>query len=294
MGKYLNTSASAELVGQPAAQLNALGAGKIEMAWPHWSYAQQAYFGEPVWQGNPVDLRVVISGPGSALITVADGNSGIKNFEDLRGKKVQIIRPSGGDWMEDAFYYLLEAYGMTKKDMTLLNWTSFEDMMSAIDSGAADAGVSGTSPATLSPSFRERDTRRPLRFIHVPPEKWKYVVDKMGAQVKMADFPGGQLKLHPNPEPTLIQYMGIVARPDVPEEFIYKLMKTFFDEHNDEYLAVRNGIEVYNVKATLDTAAALPLHAGVVKYFKEKGLWNNQLDAQQQKLVSEFGKFRKK
>jgi TRAP transporter TAXI family solute receptor len=295
MSKYLNTSASAELVGAPAAQLSTLRAGKAEMAWPHMFAARQAYFGDPVWKGDPVDVRTVIAGPGSAFIIVADGGSGIKTFEDLRGKKVQVIQAAAGtQWMEVAFYYLLEAYGMTKNDLRLLNWTSFEDMMNAIDSGTADAGVSGTSPATLSPAYKERDTRRPLRWVHTSPDKLKYVVEKMGSQVKIENFPGGQLRLHPNPEPTLIQYQAVVARPDVPESFIYSFLKMVFDEHHDEYLALKGGIEVYNIPATIESAGSLPLHSGVVRYLKEKGLWNSQLEAQQGKLVSEFGRMRKK
>lgn len=292
MSKYLKTTASAELVGAPAAQLNTMAAGQAQMCWPQWATAQQAYLGDPAWKGDPVDMRIVVAGPGSAFITVADGNSGINNYSDLKGKKVQVIQP-GGTWTQDAFYYLLEAYGMNKTDVTALNWTSFADEMNALDSGAADAGVSGTSPVTLSASYKERDATKPLLWVHTDKDKLQYVVDKMGAQVSIEDFPAGQMKLQPNPEPTLVEYMGIVCSPDVPEDFIYQFMKMAFDEHNDEYLAIKGGIGVYNVQGTIASFGTIPLHDGVIKYLKEKGLWTSDLQAKQDQALANFGKLRK-
>ena len=96
-------------------------------------------------------------------------------------------------------------------------------------------------------------------------------------------------KMHPEGYQTLGTYMGVVATADLPESFIYSLFKMCFEEHHDEYLAIGRGIDIYNVEGTIGTGATVPLHAGVVKYLKEKGLWTDELEATQQKLLEEFG-----
>ena len=121
-------------------------------------------------------------------------------------------------------------------------------------------------------------------------KEMEYAIDKMGASVRIQSFPGGQFKLHPDPVPTLVAYMAIVARPDLPDSFVYSFVKMCFGDQNDEYLAIGRGISVYNLEDTINSAGSIPLHNGVIKYLKEIGKWTSDLEARNQRLIAAFGK----
>jgi len=289
IGKYLGVKCAPEAIGVPYAQLMAMRAGKAELAWPFARDARQAYLGEGDWAEEPLDIRSVIGAvKGSSFVAVTMADSGLVNFEDLLGKRVVCINP-GGDWWAVAFEDLLEAYGMTMDDITPMQWTGHGEMIAAIDSGAADVGLGGISPINLSPAYLEQEQKRPLRVINIDQDKLEYVANKMGPEVTVQKYPSGLWKLQPEGYLTLVTYMDIVAPASLPESFIYSLFKMCFEEHHDEYLAIGRGIDVYDVESTIKLGEVVPLHAGVIKYLKEKGLWTDELEATQQKVLKEFG-----
>jgi len=289
IGKYLDVKCAPEAVGVPYAQLMTMRAGQAELAWPFARDARQAYLGEGDWAEEPLDVRSVIGAvKGSTFVAVTIPDSGIVNFEDLRGKRVVCINP-GNDWWAIAFEDMLEANGMTMDDITPMQWTGHGEMIAAVDSVAADAGLGGISPINLSPAYMEQEQKRPLRVVNVDQDTLEYAANKMGPSVTIQNYPSGLWKLHPEGYPTLFTYMEIVAPSSLPESFIYSLFKMCFEEHHDEYLAIGRGIDTYDVESTIKLGEAVPLHAGVIKYLKEKGLWTDELDATQQKVLEEFG-----
>jgi TRAP transporter TAXI family solute receptor len=74
----------------------------------------------------------------------------------------------------------------------------------------------------------------------------------------------------------------VICRADVSEDVIYQVMKVIFD-HQDEL-----GTFHPEAKAFLENpleSTVIPYHPGVVKYFKEKGLWSANLENKQNKLL---------
>lgn len=288
INKYLNVTCAPEAAGVPHAQLMAMSRGKVEMSYPFLLDAKGAYFGSGDWTAEPLNIRVVLGAPGSAMFIGCLDKSDIVDFKDLRGKKV-VCKPPSTDWWAVAFVDLLEAHGMTLDDITPLRWTSHGEMLDLIDAGAADAAISGNSPAGLSPAYLEQDVKDPLRVINIDPAILEKVSEKWGDAVFVGMYPGGKFKSHPDPFPVLTAYQVAVASADLPESFIYEFMKMSFTDHNDEYLAVGRGIQIYNLENTIQAGQTVPLHDGVVKYLKEIGLWTDELDAKQTQLVQDFG-----
>jgi TRAP-type uncharacterized transport system substrate-binding protein len=63
----------------------------------------------------------------------------------------------------------------------------------------------------------------------------------------------------------------LVANASLPDQVVYNIVKTFFDQRADLILAHK---EAENIKyETQKTAASpIPWHPGALKYFKEKGV----------------------
>jgi len=62
----------------------------------------------------------------------------------------------------------------------------------------------------------------------------------------------------------------IVARPDVPDDVIYTVLKTIFDNLG-EFRGAHSRVADLSLEKALE-GMSIPLHPGAVKFYQEKGL----------------------
>ena len=75
----------------------------------------------------------------------------------------------------------------------------------------------------------------------------------------------------------------VLTRPDVADDVAYKVAKSLFD--NNKELASYHGTAGSWTAERAVQNPALPFHPGVIRYFKEKGSWNDALEAKQKSLL---------
>jgi len=218
---------------------------------------------------------------------------GITNFPDLKGKKV-IYLETGGYLSEEYTNLILSAYGMSQKDVTSLRWTTKAQQMQSVDTGESDAGLIATSAYNLPPEFQEQESKKPIQWINIPQDKMEAVVAAGNGRYRISTFPGGLFKNYPKDFPILNFDSAIVCIPSIPESVVYGLAKNIWDSHNDEFLASWGANKVITLQNTIKSIGLVPAHPGLIKYIKEKGLWTNDLEARQQKALSDLGSSGKK
>ena len=69
----------------------------------------------------------------------------------------------------------------------------------------------------------------------------------------------------------------VMIHRDIPEKAVYTLIKTVMDNF-DEFKESHAIAKWYSAQNTLDTFPLIPMHPGVIKYFKETGDWTSELD----------------
>jgi putative ABC transport system substrate-binding protein len=69
---------------------------------------------------------------------------------------------------------------------------------------------------------------------------------------------------------TIGVYNFAIAHKDLPDEFIYKLVKTVFDDH--EELMKSQPWARETIPANIDRNTMLPLHPGALRYYREVGI----------------------
>ena len=175
---------------------------------------------------------------------------------------------------------MLKAYGIDKQEVTYVQTASTTETEDAMISGSVDAAViPGGVPTGNIMKLVERIK---TKFVNIPADKMKIILDFLGPDFSEAIIPAGTYK-DQNTDlffPALGNIM--VVRADFPEEAVYWMTKALFD-HHDEFKSVHSAAKDWNIENTL-LNFNIPLHPGAIRYFKEKGVWMTAQEARQKKL----------
>ncbi len=188
-------------------------------------------------------------------------SSGIKSVQDLRGKRVGVVRP--GAMVRPITDAFLEAYGMTTKDFTIFA-EDLGNLVEKMKNGQIDATLwFGVVP--LGP-LMDLAKSREVVWLGVDPEKFKPVIKKY-PHLFVSELPAGTYAGQNKAIPTAAERYIVVARAEVPEDVVYKIVKSAY-----ENLPALNQAYRGWSSCTLDTALdsmSVPLHPGAIRYYRE-------------------------
>ena len=139
--KVHNIRCSVESTGGSVYNLNAIAAGELDMGVAQSDWQYHAYNGTSKFKekGPNKNLRAVFSVHPEPFTVVARADSGIKNFEDLKGKRVNIGNPGSGQ--RGTMEVVMEALGWTKDDFKLASELKSAEQSSALCDNKIDAIV---------------------------------------------------------------------------------------------------------------------------------------------------------
>ncbi len=123
-----------------------------------------------------------------------------------------------------------------------------------------------TSGVPIS-SIMELETNADLRFLEFSDEEYATVKEK-APWLSEAVIPAGSYKAVTKDIKTFGSWNIMIAGKDVEEEVVYNILKLLFDNAKivtDTYSAAE-----FSETAIMD--AAVPLHAGAVKFYRERGV----------------------
>lgn len=229
--------------------------------------AYKAYRGIKPYESALTNLRLFCIGDAALVHVVVLKQSNIKSVADLKGKRVAVGAP-GSTSAGAVTPALLEAYGLTYNDITPV-LLSQRESCDAFKDGSVDAAVFFTGPP--SPSVTEIASIRAIRLLTVDKEhQTKLLQDR--PYFYMTTIKGGTYKGVDEDVEVLGINSTIVVHKDVPEAFVYKVINTLWD-HQAEWAKVHPGAAMYTPERTAKKEnIVLPLHPGVEKALKERGL----------------------
>ena len=100
-------------------------------------------------------------------------------------------------------------------------------------------------------------------------------------------IPAGSYKGQNEDIPAL--YFGdslIAYRDAIPDSLAYEIIKLLY-ENWDEFEVAHPASKYYTWENTT-LVGSVPYHAGVIKYYKEKGIWGKKEDERQKRLLKEL------
>ena len=222
--------------------------------------------------GEPIDVNQVFAYTVFNCTPMVRADSEIQTLEDLRGKRVMPSTAGGSTAV--LFRTLFEAAGIVED----IEWTygSWRETYDALRGGAVDCIPSLLTNSRPSPILTELATTVPVRILPVSAELLQKAQDLnpgvIPGELNPQDWEGVQ-------ETTLAaSFSGILAtRPDTAEEIVYQITKAVYDNAEE----VRSlGVQLQDIDPQFATRYLLthfPVHPGAVRYFKEVGVWRDDL-----------------
>jgi uncharacterized protein len=259
---------TAPSTGGSVANLNGIRAGEQDMGvaqsdWQYHAYNGTSKFKE---QGPNKELRSVFSVHPEPFTVVARIDSGIKTFDDLKGKRVNVGNPGSGQ--RGTMEVLMTAKGWTLDDFKLASELKSAEQAQALCDNKVDAIV--FTVGHPNGSIQEATTSCAAIVVPVTGAE----VDKLVADnpfYAKATIPGGMYKNTDNDVSTFGVKATFVSSTKSPESTIYEVVKAVFDNF-DRFKKLHPAFANLDPKDMITDGNSAPLHDGSAKYFKEKGM----------------------
>lgn len=260
--------ASVESTGGSTYNLNAIASGELEMGVAQSDWQYHAWNGTSKFKekGPNKDLRAVFSVHPEPFTVVARADSGIKNFEDLKGKRVNIGNPGSGQ--RGTMEVVMEKMGWTKDDFKLASELKSAEQSKALCDNKIDAIV--FTVGHPSGSIKEATTSCDSVLVNVQGEVIDALVEE-NDYYRTATIPAGMYR--GNDQDTMTFGVGatFVTSAKVPENVIYVVVKSVF-ENFDDFKKLHPAFAVLKKEEMVKDGLSAPLHDGAAKYYKEVGL----------------------
>ena len=189
-------------------------------------------------EGPMDDMRALFSLQSEVFTVLARRDSHIANFNDLKGKRVNIGNPGSGQ--RDTLEEIMEKKGWDRKSFSLAN-------------GAIQEATT-TVDAVLVPV--------------TGPEIDALLAEK--SYYTKAEIPGGIYTGNDLPTPSIGGKAVLSTSSKVSDDLVYQLVKSVFD-NLDRFKRLHPAFKDLKAEEMIEAGLSAPLHDGAIRYYKERG-----------------------
>ena len=257
---------NAPSTGASVANLNAIADKQMDMGIAQSDWQYHAYNGSSSFEGKKNDkIRAVFSLHPEPFTVMARDDSGIKTFDDLKGKRVNVGDPGSGT--RATMNVILKEKGWSDKDFKVASELKPSEMASVMCDNNLDAITYNVGHP--NGALKEAAASCNAHLVPVTGE----AIDKLVADhsyYAKATIPGGLYKGTDNPVETFGVYATLVTSSDVEEDKVYAVVKAVFDNF-DRFKRLHPAFANLKEEERIKNALSAPLHDGAVRYYKERG-----------------------
>ncbi|ANB34317.1 TAXI family TRAP transporter solute-binding subunit [Rhodovulum sulfidophilum] len=259
---------SVESTGGSVYNLKTIRAGELEFGVVQSDFQYHAYHGSsPSFEGDgPFEgLRAVFSLHPEPFTVVARADSGIRELDDLKGKRVNIGNPGSGQ--RGNMEVVMAAKGWTMDDFALASELKPAEQSAALCDNQIDAMI--YTVGHPSGAIQEATTACDSVLVNIRgPEIDKLVEDN--SYYRKAIIPGGMYRGNDEDTETFGVGATLVTSDAVSEEAVYQLVKAVFDNF-DDFKALHPAFANLKAEEMIKDGLSVPLHDGAARYYREKG-----------------------
>jgi TRAP transporter TAXI family solute receptor len=239
-------------------------------------------FGKKNW--GPQAVRVLLANNGGAInlaVGVA-GDIGVKEFADLKGKRIAWIKGAPALNVNTTAY--LAYGGLTWDDVTKVEFGGFGDSWKGLINNQVDAAFASTNSGM---AYEAAASPRGLTWPPIDPAN----KDGIARMREIAPFfapnkatVGANIDGTPGYQGAGYAYPVLIAMENQDADLVYNMTKAMV-ELFDQYDGKAPGIGGWAL-AKQDFEWVVPFHVGAIKYLKEAGVWTDVAQAHNDKLIA--------
>jgi hypothetical protein len=250
------------------ANLRDIRAGKLDVAVAQSDWQFHAVNGTGPFSeaGADPDLRALFSVHGEPFTVVARRDAGIRSFDDLKGKRVNLGNPGSGQ--RATMEAVMAAKGWTAADFTLADSLPADQQSLALCHGRVQAMV--YTVGHPNPSVGKAIGLCDAVIIEVVgPE-----IDKLVAQhpfYAYTDIPAG---IYPGNDEAVTTFgvkATVVASAKTNPETVYRVVQAVFG-NLERFRTLHPAFGDLDPGAMIRDGLSAPLHEGAIRYYREQGL----------------------
>jgi hypothetical protein len=250
------------------ANIDAIGAGQIEAGLTQADVAYWAWSGTGLFDGRPKadGIRLIASLYPESVQIVVRRSAGIRSIADLKGKRVSLDEPGSGTLIDARI--VLAAYGVSEHDLRAeyLKMGPAADRMrdGALDAFFTVGGWPIGAIAELASSLGDIDL---LPIDGEAAEELLARHDFFARDVIPADAYKGSSETR-----TVAVGAQFVTSARMADAFVYEITKALWNDTTRKLLDTGHAKGKLIRKETALSGAAIPLHPGAERFYREAGL----------------------
>jgi TRAP transporter TAXI family solute receptor len=263
-------------IGRLAPLVN--GTADYSRAGDEYYYAFEGDYEYASKEWGPQDIRMVWAPPGNYGLLVRE-DSGIDSFEDLKGKRFPELTANTS--INNKMEGFLNYGGLTGDDVQKVP-ISYGEQIAGLETGQIDAmyqNVVGSNidqlAATTDVKWLGFDDPDPARY-----ETWDELMP-MVTVGEVTDAAG----VEEGESARVLEYtipLTTLGSRDADE--VYHLVKAMVENY-EHYEGTTPDTKQFDFDAVLKEPLVVPFHEGTVRYFEERGVWNEELGRKNDALV---------
>ncbi|MCV6611927.1 MAG: TAXI family TRAP transporter solute-binding subunit [Amphritea sp.] len=260
---------TAPSTGGSVANINAIRQGQLDLGVAQSDWQYYALNGTKhesfIQQGKFEDLRALFSIHSEPFTVVARADSGVKTFDDLAGKRVNLNNPGSGT--RGTMEVIMAEKGWTRDSFKLAAELKSSEQSQALCDNKLDVILSNVGhPSGI---IKEATTSCDTKIIPVTgPE-----IDKLIAEndfYASAVIKGGLYKGNDTDVDTFGNAATMVTSSKVDADTAYQIVKSVFDNF-ERFKRLHPAFANLDPRKMISDGLSAPLHEGAVRYYKEKG-----------------------
>jgi|TARA_B100000315_G_scaffold231862_1_gene243568 TRAP transporter TAXI family solute receptor len=249
-------------------------------------FAQEGMFQFAAQQWGPQPLRLLMTSNGLSNQGVAvAADTGVTSFAELRGRRVPYVRAA------PALNVSIEAHlacgGLTWDDVVRVDFPGYDAKWNGIINGDVDVGFGTT---VSGPPFRLEASPRGIRWLPVPhddEECWQHL-QAIGPYFTPHIATRGAGISDDNPhEGGTYPYPLLTTLATQDSDLAYSLTRAI-NENYDDYKDSDPGAIGWALESQV-FQWVVPYHEGAVAYWREIGVWTDEIEAHNQSLIQRQG-----
>lgn len=259
---------SVESTGASVYNVNSIRSGELDFGIAQSDVVYHAYRGEAEFKkaGADKNLRTVFALYPEVFTIVARTDADIKEFDDLKGKRVNIGNPGSGQ--RSTLEALLAEQGKTTAIYSLRAELKAAEMASALCDNKIDAMIYFVGHP--SGAIKEATTTCSANLVNVRGKAIDQIISKKPYYQK-AEVAGGLYRGNDKAAQSFGAITLLTTSSKTSDKAVYTLVKAVF-ENFESFQKLHPAFNNLKKADMVKASANAPLHPGAIKYYKEVGL----------------------